>query len=106
MQDEFDTKLALRAHAFGVAKALTAIAKQAPRQHDMVGETALFLQHAEGSNSQDDWTLAFRILAERNFCRRVGPMWKFRRPFRHDDVIPLLKWNGIVRAFDQSSEAR
>ena len=110
MQDEFRTTPVTRGHATGVAAVLRVIASEVPKQHDMLGETALFIKHsgpnADATPHQECWAMAFRLLAERNFCRRVGPMWKFRRPFRRDDVDALLKWGGVVRAFDHVSEAR
>jgi hypothetical protein len=86
------------------------IAIEAPRQHDMLGETALFIKHGgpheENKRNQECWSMAFKLLAERNYCRRVGPMWKFKRPFRVEDIEALLTWSGVVRAFDRIGEAR
>jgi hypothetical protein len=110
MQDEFRTTSVGGEHAPAVAAVLRMIVSEAPRQHDMLGEVALFLKHGGPHNddvrNQEYWAMAFRLLAERNICRRVGPMWKFRRPFRPEDAEALLRWGGVVRAFDHVNEAR
>jgi hypothetical protein len=111
MQDEFRTTPSVgREHTTGVATVLQVIASEAPRQHDMLGETGLFIKHGgpheDDRRNQECWSMAFRLLAERNYCRRVGPMWKFKRPFRPENIEALLTWSGVVRAFDLVGETR
>src|SRR5215831_1596917 len=98
MQDEFRSISRTEEHGTGVVAVLRMIAAEAPRQHDMLAETALSFKHGgpheDDRRNQECWATAFRLLAERNYCRRVGPMWKFRRPFRREDVDALLSWSG------------